>query len=149
MGYRPDRNQAYDFLQDDSNRHDVLAYLNMNGHPDTAYVAFSATPQLGIIFGTSDQSYKYRLLHTDHRVAFNVTDWVKRWTVQLKGRVDELSKADLKPFETDHYAKLGTASKRFRDLPDQHFFHIEPHWLRFSDCLEEPWTLTTLIGERR
>jgi hypothetical protein len=146
MGFVPSVAQVFGFMQDPVQRNGVLAYLDESGHPDTARISFSVSGRLDVIFGTSDESRKFNLIHADPRVGFNVTNDDLRFTVQLKGIVRELTKDELSVFEPAHYAKLGENSRRFRDLPDQHFFLIRPIWLRFSDCKEDPWTTTVLIG---
>ena len=142
----PTAEEVISFLNNPTHKNGNLSYLNQRGGPSSATVAFSATPNLNIFFGTSDSSRKFRLLHNDKRVAFHVTDEVRRFTVQIEGVATELSKAGMQPFEDTHYRKLGDSSKRFKLLPDQHFFAIWTTWLRFSDCIENPWTTTVLIG---
>ena len=135
----PTRTDVFEFLQSRAHPLGVLAYLDPDGHPDSACVAFSATPNLEIIFGTSDQSRKFPCLTADSHVGFNVTDPIYRLTVQLKGTVREIGGPTLEDHERMHYAKLAEDSRRFRDLPDQHFFRISPIVTQYSDCLQEPW----------
>ena len=147
MSFTPTRKEVYDFLQDISRQHGVLGYLDADGNPDSAFIGFSATPELDILFGTSDTSRKFSRILQNNLVSFNVTDRDKRYTVQLKGIVKEIPKSELEPYEEDHYAKLGEYSRKFKDMPDKHFFLITPTWLRFSDCSGFPWTVTTLIDK--
>jgi uncharacterized pyridoxamine 5'-phosphate oxidase family protein len=146
MSFTPTQTEVYDFLQDPSRQHGVLGYLDADGNPDAAFIGFSATPELDILFGTSDTSRKFSRIHDNAHVSFNVTDKDKRYTVQLKGLVQEITKDDLSPFEHNHYNKLGEASRKFKDMPDQHFFLITPSWLRFTDCSGYPWAVTELIS---
>lgn len=147
MSFTPTQEDVHAFLQDQTHQHGVLGYLDAESNPDSAFIGFSATPELGIIFGTSDTSRKFsRVLENDH-VSFNVTDRDSRYTIQLKGIVKEIPKSELEPYEEAHYAKLGEYSRKFKDMPDQHFFLITPTWLRFSDCSGFPWTVTTLIDK--
>jgi hypothetical protein len=146
MGFVPTMQEVYEFLQSKDHMHGVLAYLDQDGCPETAFVAFSSTPELSVIFGTSDTSRKYQSVFDVSVVGFNVTDRQARLTVQLQGRVREIDGAELELLEAAHYAKLGESSRRFKSLPDQHFLLIEPFSLRFSDCLEEPWTVTQIIS---
>jgi len=144
MGFTPDVEDVFAFLQDPLHPHGVLAYTNTHGNPDTAFVAFSATNALHIIFGTSDASRKFGSLRSNPNVGFNVTDVGQRLTVQLTGEVSEIDREAMTKHGA-HYAKLGERSRRFEDLPDQHFFVIRTRLLRFSDCLEEPWTVAEII----
>lgn len=145
MGLVPTKAEVYDFLQDAAHMHGVLAYLDGQGLPETAFVAFSATAELNLVFGTSGTSRKFGRIQ-GATVGFNVTDRELRQTVQLQGKAREVAGGELTALEEGHYAKLGQASRRFKDLPDQHFFLITPTGLRFSDCLEDPWTVTQIIG---
>ncbi|MEO7617300.1 MAG: pyridoxamine 5'-phosphate oxidase family protein, partial [Candidatus Saccharibacteria bacterium] len=120
MSFTPTQTEVYDFLQDPSRQHGVLGYLDASGNPDAAFIGFSATPELGILFGTSDTSRKFSRIHDGAHVSFNVTDKDKRYTVQLKGLVRELSKDELALYEDRHYAKLGEVSRKYKDMPDQH-----------------------------
>ncbi len=145
MSFTPTQSEAYEFFQDTERAHGVLSYLDINAQPDSAFISFSATKDLNIIFGTSDTSRKFTAIKARPNVAFNVTDKESRYTVQLKGKVRELSLEELAPFEADHYAKLGVASRKFKTMPDQHFFIIEPTYLKFTDCSGNPWVITQLI----
>lgn len=147
MAFTPTQSEAYDFLQDPERAHGVLGYLDSDAQPDTAFISFSATKDLNIIFGTSDTSRKFTAVKARPNVAFNVTNKEHRYTVQLKGQVRELSLEELAPYEDAHYAKLGEASRKFKTMPDQHFFIIEPTYLKFTDCMGFPWAVTTLIDK--
>jgi hypothetical protein len=144
MGFTPTKTQVYAFLQDAANPRGVLAYFGARGCPDTARMAFSSTQGLEIIFGTSNLSRKYSRISADSRVGFNVTDDIKRHTVQMQGLVHELRPEDLKLYEADHYAKLGQSSQRFQDRPNERFFLIQPTSVRFSDCSEDPFLVTVI-----
>jgi general stress protein 26 len=145
MSFQPTKQEVHAFLQDPTRPHGVLGYLDASGNPDSAFVGFSATSELDIIFGTSDTSRKFSRILENPQVSFNVTDKDQRYTVQLKGTVEEIPKSELEPYEEDHYAKLGDFSRKFKDMPDQHFFLIRPTWLRFSDCSGYPWVLTVVV----
>ena len=108
-------------------------------------MGFSATLELEILFGTSDISRKFNSLLEGAVVAFNVTDKDLRQTVQLQGKVREIIREELPKYEEAHYAKLGESSRRYKDLPDQHFYLITPTSLRFSDVMDWPWTVTQVI----
>jgi hypothetical protein len=138
----PTKDDVFRFLQNPVHMHGTLAYLGADGHPDTALVAFSATPSLEIIFGTSDQSRKFGCLTADARVGFNVTDVNYRLTIQLTGRARELCEREMDRLKADHYQKLGAASERFHGLPGQHFYTISPIEVRFTNCVQEPWETT-------
>lgn len=145
MSFIPTQSEAYEFLQDPERAHGVLGYLDADSNPDTAFIGFSATKDLQIIFGTSDTSRKFAAIKTNPNAAFNVTDKIRRYTVQLKGQVRELTLEELAPFEDDHYAKLGEASRKFKTMTDQHFFIIDPTYFKFTDCSGYPWAITELI----
>jgi hypothetical protein len=136
------KTELYDFLQDPSRPCGTLAYLDSDGNPDTAWVAFSSTASFELVFGTSKKSRKYAAITKDPRVGFNVTDVAGRLTLQLKGTVREIGGEELAKLEPNHYTKLGANSARFRDNPDERFFLISPTLVRFSDCSNDPWVIT-------
>ncbi len=145
INFAPSKSEVYEFLQNPKLAHGVLGYLDSDAQPDTAFISFSATKDLSIIFGTSETSRKFTAIKANPNAAFNITDKDRRYTVQLKGQVRELSLQELVPFEDEHYAKLGEASRKFKTMPDQHFFIIEPTYFKFTDCSSNPWVITQLI----
>ena len=142
MGLTPSDNEVYRFLQSRDNPHGVISYIDSISSPSGALVAFSATKNLGIIFGTSVDSRKASAFKRDNCAAFTVANIASRQTVQLKGLVNQLTVDEVNQMEVDHYNKLGNDSARFRLLKDQRFYLISTYELMYSDCAEEPWTIT-------
>jgi hypothetical protein len=55
MGFVPTKQEVYEFLQSEDHMHGVLAYLDREGCPETAFVAFSSTPEvLRILHGSTN-----------------------------------------------------------------------------------------------
>ena len=141
-GFVPTRDQVDDFLI--SQKLASLATLTNDGSPTVARVAFSVTEGHELIIGTSADSRKSRNMNRDPRVAVEVTDPERRYTVQIEGFARLLAQAAFEAeYAERHYAQR-PESLPFRDEPGQAHFLITPDYLRFSDCSVKPWLLTEL-----
>jgi hypothetical protein len=77
----------------------------------------------------------------DSRVAYEVTDPEKRYTVQFEGIARKLAKSEFAQREKAHFEKL-PGSLPFKDIEGQAYFLLQPLWVRFSDCSVHPWAVT-------
>lgn len=137
--YRPTMQQVYEFLQSQKMGH--IATLDEKGHPQVAIVAFSQTPDLDFIIGTSQTSRKALNIGHDERCAFEVTDTLQRYTVQVEATGRVLSADEFEAAQQAHFEKL-PESLPFKDLPDQCYIRLSPIHLRFTDCATHPWAAT-------
>jgi general stress protein 26 len=117
----------------------VISTVSSDGRPEAAVVGFGQTDSLHLIFGTSNTSRKYRNLKTDPHVAC-VIGWDDSRTVQLEGTAREIS-GDEEQRYCDMYYTKSPAALRFKDMPDERHFLIEPTWIRYTDDATEPWTI--------
>lgn len=140
-GYKPDLVGVYDFLR--QQRHCVISTIGPDGYPQGATVAFSATWDMEVIFGTSNESRKFANLLSDPRVAITVTDEVKRYTLQYRGEAEIIDSEVFAHYRWCHFAKL-PGSLKFEGQPDQVYFLVHPRSVRFSDCKPDPWRVTEL-----
>ncbi|HMH69945.1 MAG TPA: pyridoxamine 5'-phosphate oxidase family protein [Candidatus Saccharimonadales bacterium] len=119
----------------------TIATVGPNGQPQAANVAFSQNDQLELIIGTSATSRKALNIDRDLRVAYEVTDPDRRYTVQFEGIAHRLSSDEFAEREATHFAKL-PGSLPFKDIKGQVYFLLQPTWVRFSDCGVHPWAVT-------
>ncbi|MEP6710186.1 MAG: pyridoxamine 5'-phosphate oxidase family protein [Candidatus Saccharibacteria bacterium] len=138
-GWQPTRKELSEFLVEQPLC--VVSTLDQSGAPQSATVAFSETKDGQFIIGTSETSRKSQNIDSDSRVAMNVTDSEKRYTVQLGGLARKLSSEEFAGYADIHYDQL-PASRPFKDQPGQVQILIQPTYIRFSDCSTYPWVLT-------
>jgi pyridoxine/pyridoxamine 5'-phosphate oxidase len=115
----------------------TISTVNQEGQPEAAVVGFGETEQLQIVFGTSSESRKYHNLQKNERVAVAI-GWDDTRTVQYEGVAKEITGPEVAPLASLYFAKNPHAAK-YRDLPTQRYFLIEPTWIRYTDIGESPW----------
>lgn len=114
----------------------IVSTINSeNNKPESAVVAFSETDNLELIFGTFNDTRKYKNLQSNNRVAF-VIGW-DDITVQYEGVVEELSGEQAEKSRNIHLAK-NPGSKKYAFDEKQRFFKITPTWIRYSDFNYDP-----------
>jgi len=139
LGWQPSRSELSAFLREQPLC--VVSTLGKDGAPQSATVAFSETKNGQFIIGTSQLSRKSYNIDNDARVAMNMTDGEKRYTVQLGGMARKLEAAEFEIYADFHYEQL-PSSRPFKNQPGQVHIIIEPTYIRFSDCSTYPWLLT-------
>lgn len=137
--WKPSQKEVAEFLN--TQIMGTIATLGPNGQPQAANVAFSQNDQLELLIGTSETSRKAKNIDRDARVAYEVTDPDKRYTVQFEGTARRLSAEEFSTREKAHFEKLPW-SLPFKDIQGQVYILLQPSWVRFSDCSSYPWTLT-------
>lgn len=140
-GLQPSRAELSEFLR--SQTLCVISTLDTRGAPQGATVAFSETKSGEFLIGTSQTSRKASNIDTHSRVALTITDFEKRYTVQLEGTARKLTSEEFAAYANDHYDQLPT-SRPFKDAPGQVNILITPSYIRFSDCSVYPWLKTEL-----
>jgi general stress protein 26 len=141
----PTRDEVLAFLQSKQHMYGALSYNSDDPSPESITVAFSATPGLSIIFGTSRHSRKYAAIARDPNVSILVADTAARQQVHVAGAAVLIRRHEFtRRFATNHYAKLGGDSLRFEEDPDQRFFLIRARRVRYSDNMSEPWVFTDI-----
>lgn len=116
----------------------VVSTVGEDGSPQSAFVAFSESPELEMTFGTFADSRKFANVLRDPRVSIVVGGDDK--TVQIEGvaRVatgDEESRARAR-----HLAK-NPGSEKYAHDPRQRFVVVTPTWMRYTDYSTDPDTI--------
>jgi len=122
-----------------SHKHCVIASINHESKPQSAFVAFSSNDKLEIIVGTSNKSRKYKNIVNDPHVSVVVAD--ESGGVQYEGVAYEVDNADVAGVMAQDFAQL-PGSKKYREDSTQTWFHIKPTWIRYvqhgeNDIIEE------------
>lgn len=114
-------------------RHCCLAVIATAGPagPEAALMDIAVTPDLNVIFETTEATRKYRNIQEDPRLAF-VIGWENSRTLQYEGVVAELT--DRRREEAfEQYFSTFPAKLSHRYWPGNHIFCVKPRWIRFSD----------------
>lgn len=136
---------------DPTKKEKILAFLQTQHHgviatnspdsssPESALVAISETEDLEIVFGTSIKSRKYQNILKNPHVAFvvAVADDEKRISVQFEGKAIVVEGKERDVLVEGHVKKNPGSAKYLSD-PDQKFFKVSPHWIRYSDFNATP-----------
>jgi pyridoxine/pyridoxamine 5'-phosphate oxidase len=120
----------------------VLSTVNVTGESESSAVGFSENEDFEIVFGTSSKNRKFQniLQHPKVSVVIGWDDWV---TVQYEGSARVLAGGELARYQKNHFMKLPSAEK-YSAHPDEMYVALKPHWLRYTDCNQEPWLVTEL-----
>jgi nitroimidazol reductase NimA-like FMN-containing flavoprotein (pyridoxamine 5'-phosphate oxidase superfamily) len=103
-----------------------------NNKPESAVMAFAESEDLGIIFGTSNQTRKYRNLQKNQNISFVIGWSSETGSVQYEGIARELSDN-----EAMQYGELlvlkNNQSEKFIIRENQKYFLVRPTWVRLVD----------------
>lgn len=118
----------------------TISTVTPDSKPESAFVGFTHSKNLELMIGTSRLTRKYQNLQQNPHIAVVVASM--EGEVQYEGIASEIS-------EDEYYALVegGTFEhlpgiKKYRNDPNQVYFHIVPTWLRFirhgeQDLVEE------------
>lgn len=120
----------------------VVSTMGADGTPESALVAFSETPDLDIVFGTSHDARKYANLTSNPHVSFVIG--FGKTTLQVEGIARMATGEEEERCRTIHTTK-NPASLKYAHDPKQRFFVTRPTWMRLTDTSTHPPT----IGELR
>ncbi|MEA2701564.1 MAG: hypothetical protein QOE22_273 [Candidatus Parcubacteria bacterium] len=122
----------------------ILAFLNLhkltvistvdteNNKPEAACVAFAEKENLDLIFGTLNNSRKYKNLQTNQNVSFVIGWSDELGTVQYEGIARELS-GDEAQENGEIMAIKKEKVRGYLTREDNRFFLVKPTWIRFVD----------------
>lgn len=115
------------------NRHRlaVIATVNADGTPEAALVNIAVSPQLEIVFETTNATRKYANLSRDPAAAL-VVGWHDDQSLQLNGVVDEPSgraQDRIKALFVERYPAMAS----HQVWPGNHYFRFMPSWCRLSN----------------
>ena len=123
------REEVLTFLE--RHRLGVLATVNADGSPQAALVNFAVSPQLEIVFETTNATRKYTNLQSNGAAAF-VVGWDDDQSLQCDGVVDEPSGRAQERLTALFLEKYpGFSSHQF--WPGNHYFRFTPSWFRLSN----------------
>jgi general stress protein 26 len=109
----------------------VMSTVSESGTPQSAVMAFSETPDLRLIVGTSNTTRKYKNLTLNSNVAAVIGwDLEKFITVQYEGTAHEAEGEEI-GWARELLTSKNEESKKFADSPDNRYFVITPGWVRY------------------
>jgi len=135
-----DTQLIYEFIK----KHDigVLSTVTSDFLPESAVVGYSSTENLELIFGTFNDSRKYRNIQKNPQVAM-VIGWDYGKTVQYEGEAVELVGQERLDAINDHLSKIPSAAKFYSDFKIA-VFKVTPKWIRYTDVSFDPWDIVEI-----
>ncbi len=113
------------------------------GKPQSAVVVFSQRGDVELIFGTNNDTRKYRNLKADPHCAV-VVGWDENITVQYEGVASEVSQEDFARYREIHLEK-NPGCAMYAYLDTQRYFKLTPLWIRYSDFSQNPEFIFELV----
>jgi len=98
--------------------------------PESALVGIAVTPDLEIIFETTEATRKCFNLRCDPRASL-VIGWSDERTLQYEGVADEPKSNELEKLKEVFFAAHPDL-RAHEQWPGLTYFRIKPHWIRFS-----------------
>jgi len=120
--------ELYELIR--ASHHAVIATAGAGG-PEAALMDIAVTPELEIIFETTDATRKIRNMQDDPRVAF-VIGWTDNQTLQYEGIADEPLGREQERILTQYFTAFPQKLSH-RYWPGNHYFRVRPQWVRFSN----------------
>jgi pyridoxine/pyridoxamine 5'-phosphate oxidase len=114
----------------------VQASVSPDGAPQAAVIGVVVSDSLELFFDTSAASRKCRNLRREPRLAL-VIGWDQGQTVQLEGRADEPTGADLMRLQELYFTRFPDGRAR-ANWPDIAYVRVRPTWIRYSDFRQDP-----------
>lgn len=112
----------------------VLSTVSKDGNPQSATMGFAETPELKVVFGTSNKTRKYQNLGTNQKVSIVVGWSLEQFvTVQYEGIAHEAAGEEIE-WAKGLLATKNGESKKFANSPDNRYFIITPTWIRYLDA---------------
>jgi Pyridoxamine 5'-phosphate oxidase len=130
------REEIYLFVR--ARRFAVVSTIMDDGSPESALVGIAVTPDLELIFDTTDSTRKCANLRRDPRAAF-VIGWRGDYlahtggfqTMQYSGVADEPQGEELSRLLDIYLAAHPEGAER-RNWPGLTYFRVRPRWVRYS-----------------
>ena len=110
--------------------HAVIATAGPSG-AEAALMDIAVTPELEIIFETTEATRKIHNMQDDPRVAF-VIGWENNQTLQYEGTVKEPSGREQERVIAQYFTVFPHKLSH-QYWPGNHIFLVKPRWIRFSD----------------
>lgn len=108
----------------------VVSTISPNGHPEASLIGFAVTPDLELIFETTDATRKCPNLRRDPHIAV-VIGWKDQRTLQYEGIADEPMGSELERLKATFFSAWPQLHGH-EGWPGLTIFRIKPRWMRFS-----------------
>lgn len=122
------KKKLYDFMSGE--RFCVVSTVSPDGRPEAAMVNFAVTPDLELIFETTDATRKCSNLRRDPHIAA-VIGWKDQRTLQYEGIADEPMGSELERLK-DAFFSAWPQLHGHEGWPGLTYFRVRPRWVRFS-----------------
>ena len=122
------RHDLTEFIR--ARRFAVMASVSGERAPQAALVNYAATPDLELVFDTTNATRKWANLHANPRIAL-VIGWEGSETVQYEGVADEPEGAERERLVA-LYLEAFPESVAHREWPGITWFRVKPRWIRHS-----------------
>lgn len=109
----------------------VVSTINAKNKPESAVVAFSMPKALEVVFGTFNDTRKYKNLKRNPRIAL-VIGFKGKITIQYEGLAKEIFGSKLEKIIKCHLAKFPDSGPYVSDRRER-FFKVVPNWIRHFD----------------
>jgi len=123
------KRKLYEFMR--ARSQGVIATAGPDGRPEAALMDIVVTPDLDIIFETTDQTRKFANLSARPAVSF-VVGWNGGETLQYDGIVQQPAGRAMEEIERLYVAAFPQKASH-PDWPGNHYFLVRPTWIRFSN----------------
>ncbi len=132
-----EKNTIRDFIKNFD--HCVMATVTPEGLPECAIIEFAETPELEIIFDTSNEYRKYKNIKHQPYVAFAIGSRDANTGLQYEGTAKEIQGSELIAAKEIFFSKCPDARKWEND-PTSVYFKVIPSWIRYRSYATDPMT---------
>jgi general stress protein 26 len=122
------RQKLYEFMV--AQRFAVIATVSDDHRPEAALVGIAVTPDLELVFETTEATRKFANLKQDPHIAL-VIGWGDQRTLQYEGIADEPTGSERDSL-TDVFFKTWPDLRNHQGWPGLTYFRVRPQWIRFS-----------------
>jgi nitroimidazol reductase NimA-like FMN-containing flavoprotein (pyridoxamine 5'-phosphate oxidase superfamily) len=113
----------------------ISTIANGSSQPESALIAFSETPELELIFGTSNKSRKFANIASNPHVTFVIG--FEEMTMQYEGVARVAEGKEVEECRAVHLSK-NPRSVKYAFAEDQRYIKVHPTWLRYTDGTVDP-----------
>ncbi len=114
----------------------VVATVSRDQRSECALVGIAVTPDLELLFDTTESTRKCQNLRANSSVSF-VIGWADEITLQYEGKVDEPKGDELVRCKAAYFNVYPDGRERER-WPGITYFRVRPTWARYSNFNELP-----------
>lgn len=122
------RDGLYDFIR--ARRFAVMASVSAGHTPQAALIYYAVTPELELVFDTTDATRKCANLRANPNIAL-VIGWAGLETLQYEGIADEPEDGDLERLKKTYFEAF-PENIAHQEWPGIAFFRVRPRWIRHS-----------------